>query len=36
MTLDFVSALEFLGRPVEEEDEDLSEFADLEFEDEFD
>jgi hypothetical protein len=38
MILDFIPALEFLGRPTEDEDEDLSEFDEvqLEFEDELD
>ncbi len=36
MIPDFIPALEFLGRPIEEEEEDLSEFENLqlEFEDE--
>lgn len=38
MMPDFIPALEFLGRSIEEEEEDLSEFDDvqLEFEDELD
>ncbi len=38
MILDFIPALEFLGRPVEDDEEDLSEFDEvqLEFEDELD